>query len=670
MGEQRLETKRDGESHRSFIRCLLRDLQALEIMIDRGLLETDVRRIGAEQEVFLVDSSRRPALKAVEVLATIDDDHFTTELAQFNLEANLDPLVFESGALRKMESQLLELLNKAEHAARQHGTSVVLAGILPTIRKSDLSLESMTPYPRYAALNDILCRLRGGAYDFHIKGLDDLAVKHDNVMVESCNTSFQVHFQVGPEEFAELYNIAQLVAAPLLSASVNAPLLFGRRLWCETRIALFEQSIDTRGSAHHLRERAPRVSFGRDWVRESVVELFKEDIVRFRAILATEGEDEDPLEVLRNGGIPKLRALRLHNGTVYRWNRACYGITDGRPHLRIENRILPAGPSPRDEVGSAALWFGLISALREEGRPIASYMDFAKVKANFVRAARYGLDAVFDWTKGRSVRAQDLLMRRLIPMAREGLIERGIDAAECDEYLGVVKRRVRRHRTGADWMLLSLQAMGSAGSLSERLGALVAGMRSRQASGAAVADWALATLEESGGWRHHYMRVEQYMTTDLFTVKPDESIDLVARIMDWQRIRHVPVEDDRNRLIGLVSYRNVLNVLYQRKDGDPPTAVSTVMKRELHTVGPETRTLDAIRLMRRERIGCLPIVKNGRLVGIVTERDFMVLARDLMEQALAEDSQEPTSADSLPRPVLELVEGEFGRLRGEDEDGE
>jgi CBS domain-containing protein/gamma-glutamyl:cysteine ligase YbdK (ATP-grasp superfamily) len=671
VGDHNLSARLEGESHRNFVSRLLQDLRALEKMVQEDRFETGVRRIGAEQEMFLVDASRRPACKAMEVLAELNDPQFTTELGLFNLEVNLDPLVFEGQVLSQLEADLVGLVAKANQAAHLHDASVILAGILPTLRKSDLGLDSMTPLPRYEQLNDVLNAQRGGPYDFHVEGLDELSVKHDNVMVEACNTSFQVHFQVAPEEFPELYNVAQLVAGPLMAAATNAPLFLGRRLWRETRIALFEQSIDTRGASHHLRERQPRVSFGSKWVRESVTEIFKEDIVRYRVILGSD-PDEDPIEVLQEGGIPRLKALCMHNGTVYRWNRVCYGSNGAVPHLRIENRILPAGPTTADEVANAAFWFGMISAYSQDPKPVADRMDFARVKGNFARAARYGLDAVMDWFDDRSRVARDLILEELLPRAREGLESKAIDQGDIERYLDIVRRRVEGRKTGADWMLCSLEKMGKAASLSERLGALTQGMVSRQASGKPVADWTWASLEEAGGWQNHYLRVEQYMTTDLFTVHEDESIDLVARMMDWQKIRHVLVEDGANRLVGLVSYRSVLKFLYQRPKDGRPEAVARVMKSDVCTITPETRTLDAIRLMKRERVGCLPVVKNDRLVGVVTERDFMFLARDLMERVLergegslqaegSSDFDPASSMESSPRaPAMATSPGGEG----------
>jgi len=351
MGSHEIQPLHRSEDLRVFMRCLLADLRALEQMLESGMIEAGVRRIGAEQELVFVDDHARPAPVALEVLEDLDDPCFTTELARFNLEFNLDPMSFGGLCLSELEGQLDARLDEARAAAARHGAEPILAGILPTLQKSDLTLDNMTPKPRYKALNDTLTRLRGSAYEFRFTGTDELIIKHDSVMLESCNTSFQVHFQVSAEEFPRFYNAAQAVAGPTLAAAVNSPLLFGRRLWKETRIALFQQALDTRAAGLQLQERRPRVSFGSSWVRRCVTEIFQEDIARFRVLLGR-AVDEDPLAVLADGRIPPLTALQLHNGTVYRWTRPCYGITDGKPHLRIENRILPS-PTPPSGSGSS-----------------------------------------------------------------------------------------------------------------------------------------------------------------------------------------------------------------------------------------------------------------------------------------------------------------------------
>jgi len=646
MGTHDVGQELSGAPLRRFTRRLLADLRALEQMIDGGLIERGVRRIGAEQELFLVDRSLRPALASMAVLERVADPHFTTELGQFNLEINLDPCTFQGDSLGRMERQLEALLAHLHATIEPMGLHAVLAGSLPTMRKSDLGRESMAPIPRYALLADAIDRMRGGHYDFNIRGIDELIVQHETMMLEACNCSFQVHFQVAPDEFAHLYNVAQVVTAPVLAISANSPLLFGRRLWHETRIALFQQSIDTRRSSLHLRERSPRVMFGTRWVERSVLELYREDVSRFRALLG-EIQEEDPFAELEAGRVPRLRALTLHNSTVYRWNRACYGQTDGVPHLRIENRVLPSGPTPADEMAGAALWFGLVSGLSATAGDVREAMAFDDAKHNLHLAARLGLGAQLVWLDGRTYPAATLVRDVLLPLAEEGLRRCGVIEEDIARYLGIIDRRAEAEQTGAAWQLRSLAAMKRAGwpgaggapdrpgTLADRLSALVGAMIARQADGAPVAEWPLAALAEGGGWEDTFMKVEHYMDTDLFTVNEDESIDLVANLMVWENIRHVPVEDDEHRLVGLVSYRALVRLIAEGGAPDAtPMAVSAIMRRDMVTCGPETTTLEAIRLMREHQIGALPVVRDGQLVGIVTQQDFMDVARDLLEERL------------------------------------
>jgi CBS domain-containing protein len=639
MGEKDVTANLEGSKLQEFTRRVLEDLRALERILAEDLIESDVQRIGAEQEMFLIHDDWRPALKAYEMLEAVDDDHFTTEIGLYNLECNLDPQVFEGACLNRMELQLRELMKKGETAAAKLGIQLILIGILPTIRKSDLGMESMVPEPRYHALAAALDRMRGSDYEFHIKGQDELMIRHHTVMLESCNTSFQAHLQVTQEDFARLYNISQVAIAPVLAAAVNSPILFGRRLWHETRIALFQQSIDTRSSIDHLRERRPRVTFGSDWIRKSVLELYREDVGRFRSLLGTV-QPEDPLSMLDRGEIPKLTSLSMHNGTVYRWNRACYGISDGKPHLRIENRVLPAGPTITDEMANTAFWLGLMLGLPEKYEDITEVMSFGNAKQNFQAAATNGLRSQFHWLEDETIPAQTLICDRLIPLAADALKRHGINKKDVDHYLGVVDRRVRKGMTGAEWQLASLNRMTGVSKLGERLNAVTAATVARQREGKPVAEWELASLEESGGWKHTMQTVEQYMTTDLFTVNEDEPIELVANLMDWEHVRHIPVEDLHHKLVGLVSYRMLIRLLAQRSasDLDKQISVSDIMRKgeDLITITPETPTVEAMRIMRSRRIGCLPVIKGDRLVGVITQRDFMDVARDLLQQQLEE----------------------------------
>ena len=619
--------------HREFMHAILADLAALERMIAEDRFEKGVRRIGAEQEMFIIDKTWAPAPGVLPMLEKLVDEHYTTELGQFQIEANCDPQELTGHGLSLMHAQLDDLVDRARKAARELGLDVVLMGILPTMRKTDLGLHNMVPSPRYMALNQAVTQLRGGKFEFSIKGLDELIIEHDSVMLESCNSSFQVHLQVAPAEFARLYNIAQLLAGPIMSISANSPILFGRRLWAETRIALFRQAVDTRSHTHHIRETEARVSFGTRWVKQSVVEIFREDIARFRTLVGTDLE-EDSMAKLDRGEVPSFKALRLHNGTIYRWNRACLGATGDKPHLRIENRVLPAGPSTVDQVANAAFWVGLMTELGAREEDVTRRMDFDQAGANFYTAAREGLTAHFVWLDGQDITARELVLDRLLPVAEAGLRRQKIADEDIKRYLSVVDERVRSVRTGARWQWSCWNSLRDRATPAERANAIVAATVARQQTGRPVAEWERARLDEAVTTRHNYLRVEQYMTTDLYTVQADDAIEMVANLMIWERIRQVPVEDKDHQLVGLVTHRAVLRFLTSGRASTHQTPISKIMKTEVTTVSPETPTLEAIRLMRRLRIGALPVVDNGKLVGIVTEEDFMDIASRLLEEQL------------------------------------
>lgn len=634
MGEHDVSADFDDELQRRFMRALLNDVHALEQMLREDRIESGVRRIGAEQEMFLITKAARPAPIAVDLLEKLDHPSFTTELGRFNLEANLEPHRFGGNCLRLIEEELGTLLARVRTAASEFASNVVLTGILPTLRKGDLSLANMVPNPRYFALNRAMSRLRGGDFHLHIKGNDEIDVHHDNVMLEACNTSFQIHFQVGADEFARLYNLAQTVTGPVLAAAVNSPMLLGKRLWQETRIAVFQHSVDTRSKHEMQRGARPRVHFGDDWIRESVVEIFKEDISRFRVVLAS-GDEEDSLAEVAAGKAPSLPALRLHNGTVYRWNRACYGVHDGIAHLRIENRVLPAGPTILDEVANSAFFFGLMSGYAERIEDVREHISFEDVKENFLAGARHGLKAQFTWFKDQHLTARELILRELLPVAREGLEHAKIDKEDIDRYLGVIEARVESGRTGAQWAATSYAQLKESGAAKEeRCRTLTAGMLARQLEGKPVHEWTPTLNEESIDWREGFRAVGQFMKTELFTVRPGDLVDFAAAMMDWEHIRHVPVEDDGGALVGLVSHRSMLRLIGRQKDA--PILVESIMKRNPVTVTPETPSLEAIQLMRDRGVGCLPVVSDGKLVGLLTASDFLDAAVKVFEQQLKE----------------------------------
>ncbi|MSR62425.1 MAG: CBS domain-containing protein [Planctomycetes bacterium] len=634
MAKQEIRDRSDPESMRTFMKALLEDVHALEKMLEGEWFETGVRRIGAEQEMFLVDRGLRPANRALTLLEELPRNFFTTELGQFNLELNLTPLVFQKDCLAQLHNELDQRLGQVREVAARHGVRILLTGILPTLEKRDLGLDSMTPIPRYYQLNQIMRNLRGGEFRTYIKGLDEFQTKHDNVMLEACNTSFQLHFQVGPGEFAMLYNVAQLATAPVLAAAVNSPVLLRHRLWHETRVALFQQSVDTRSETHTQRGGRVRVNFGDHWIENSILEIFREDVARYRVLIATELE-ESPLAKLARGEAPELKALRLHNGTIYRWNRPCYGVVNGLAHLRIEARALPAGPSVLDEVANAAFFFGLMCALSDEYGDPKDKMPFDEAKTNFMAAARYGLNAQLHWF-GRTVGAEELIVQELLPLARRGLATRGIDGADVDRYLGVIETRVKSGRTGSQWMLDSLEKMEGQGRPDERYRALTAGILEQQWAGKPVHEWQLARVESSADARDSYRTVGQFMSTDLFTVHPEDLVDLAASVMDWEHLRHVPVEDHEGHLVGLVTHRQLLRQISQGKSGHP-VAVREIMKADPVVISPETTTLDALDLMRASKLGCLPVVQDGKLVGLVTESDFIDVSARLLDEWLRQD---------------------------------
>lgn len=636
MGEHNVEQQLDEQKSQAFMKALLEDLRALEFMIETDRLETGVTRIGAEQEMFLVDRNMRPAPISLEVLERAQDARLTTEIAMFNLEANLTPVLLTARCFSELEQELRELLLKVRTSAAAFDADVLLSGILPTLKKSDLTLENLAPLPRYAELNRGVIALRGGPFSIHIKGLDELQITHDNIMMESCNTSFQVHIQTNPAQFAAAYNLAQAITAPVLAAAVNSPLLFGHRLWQETRVALFQHSTDARSRTQLARSQPTRVSFGDGWLKHSVVELFHDQICRFRPIMITR-PDEDPFRVLARGETPLLSALRMHNGTVWRWNRACYGVADGIAHLRIENRALPSGPTVQDEVANAAFFLGLMVALPQEYGEIAKRLLFDDAKENFFAAARHGLHAQLRWLDGKSLSATSLIRKELVPLAREGLKQARVDSSDIDKYLGIIEERVLSGQTGAQWLLSSLASSNGDEPFDMSARTLTSTMLSRQREDKPVHEWELAKADEANDWSQSYQTVGQFMATDLFTLSPDDLVDLAASLMDWRHIRHVPVEDQEGHLVGLVTHRGLLRLLSRGSSapGRSSLTVREIMKPNPISVQSTTPTLEAIEIMRRSRIGCLPVVDDAQLVGIVTSYDFLTATACLFKQHLS-----------------------------------
>ncbi len=620
-----------------FVRALLDDVQALEYMLENDWFERDIVRIGAEQEMCLVhNKTMKPACINMQVLEQMTDAPWcVTELAKFNLETNLSPQEFTGDCLQLLEAENLQYLDRIQKVLDGFDASIVLCGILPTLRKHDLEMVNLTPRDRYFALMAAIQKhMLGSAFELHLEGVDELMLRHDSPLLEACNTSFQVHLQVAPKDFVKMYNIAQALAGPIISISANSPLVFGRRLWHESRIALFQQSLDTRTTSDHMRQRLPRVNFGSGWLRGDITQIHKEDISRFRVLLAGAIE-EDSMALVREGKVPKLRALQIHNSTVYRWNRPCYGISpNGKPHLRIENRVIPAGPSVVDEVANAAFWLGCMITMGERYEDITKTMDFADARDNFLKAAKFGIDTTFTWLNDSKISAKDLILQELLPMAREGLKSRKVRSTDISKYLDIIEARTKDHRTGARWALRSYTSLVNQVTPDEAVAGVTAFTIKNQKDNKPVHTWKEPTAADLEGWNPREIKVEEFMSTDLFTVQKDDPIDLVAEIMNWRRIRYMPVENTKGELVGLISSRMLLRY-YARPDKmelEQITTVKDIMVEKPLTATPETTVVDAMKCLRDNNIGCLPVVKGKELVGVITEMDFLRITSRLMDK--------------------------------------
>lgn len=637
MGEQKVSSVDRKTTLHRFVRSLLNDVEAMEYMLDQGWFENDIVRIGAEQEMILVDrKTLKPAPIAMEVMEAVQEyPWIETELARFNLEINLDPHVFQGSSLRKMEEEILNKTRIIRDVLHPMGADLILTGILPTIRKYDLELHNLTPRERYRLLMEAIHKqLLGTAFELRLSGIDELLVKHNSPLLEACNTSFQVHLQVRPADFVNMYNAAQALSAPVMAIAANSPIVFGRRLWHESRIALFQQALDVRTTHDHMRERSPRVSFGTNWLDHSIMEIYKEDIARFRVLLSTNTE-EDALQMLKKEQVPKLKALQVHNSTVYRWNRPCYGISDnGKPHLRIENRILPAGPTVLDEMANAALWLGAVTAFHDQYPDISRDMNWEDARDNFGKAARNGVDSKFIWLGEKNVAACDLILEELLPLAREGLRKQKVDQQDIDRYLGVIEERAKQHTNGARWQIKAYGKLKKQSSDDEALSVLASSIMQNQAKEKPIHEWGTPKLSDLPEYRPSTLKVDEFMQTDLFTVHKDDPISLVSQMMDWRKIRYMPVEDAKGNLSGLITSRLLLRYFARpgSLNGRRGKVVADIMIENPLTVDPNTTILDALQLMRKNKIGCLPVVIEKELIGIITEMDFLRISSRLIER--------------------------------------
>jgi gamma-glutamyl:cysteine ligase YbdK (ATP-grasp superfamily) len=447
--------------HAGFSARLAESLEALRQVLQRPEFGTGPASIGAELELFLVDTHGLPLPLNRAVLAQTVDPRVTVELDRFNLECNTRPGPLAGRPFSMLSRELSDALAEVNRAAALHGARVATIGILPTLRQSDLGPSAMTDLPRYRALDAGIRRIRGAPFHLRIDGDDPLILDMGDVTSEGACTSLQIHLRVDPAAFARIHNAAQIATAPVLAVAGNSPLLFGHRLWEETRIALFKQSVDDRHDLQAPWRPSARVSFGHGWVREGAHELFAES-VRLHAPLLPVLGTEDALSCCRAGGTPLLEELRLHHGTVWRWNRAVYDPTGGG-HVRIEFRALPAGPSIIDMVANSAFLLGLTLGLAPEMDRLLPALPFEHAHSNFYRAAQDGLRASLLWPSDqapspRPIRAADLVPR-LLPVARQGLLAAGVDPVEVDTLLAIIAERAASGMTGARWQRAVLAAM-------------------------------------------------------------------------------------------------------------------------------------------------------------------------------------------------------------------
>jgi gamma-glutamyl:cysteine ligase YbdK (ATP-grasp superfamily) len=462
MGRDIQPIKISGEDRRIYRDRVWRSLEVLAKMLQEHMFEANPAQVGLEIELNLVDARGMPSMRNVDVLDAIADPAWATELGQFNLEINVPPRQLAGDAAGDLEREVRASLNAADGNARGVGSRLVMVGILPTLQKKDVDEETLSANARYRVLNEQIFAARGEDMRIAIDGTEHLLTYADSITPEAACTSVQLHLQVSPDAFANYWNAAQAIAGVQVALAANSPFLFGKQLWHETRITLFEQATDTRPAELKEQGVRPRVWFGERWIT-SVFDLYEENIRYFPALLPI-CEEEDPLAVLEEGGSPQLAEMSLHNGTVYRWNRPVYAVVDGRPHLRVENRVLPAGPSVADVVANAAFYYGLVRALAEAERPIWTQMSFATATDNLYEAARHGLGAHLYWPGFGEAPVAELVLRRLLPLAHEGLSRWGVDPAQADRLLGIIEQRCLTSRTGAAWQMATVAALEHSGA--------------------------------------------------------------------------------------------------------------------------------------------------------------------------------------------------------------
>jgi gamma-glutamyl:cysteine ligase YbdK (ATP-grasp superfamily) len=459
MGTDIGQEEFDESDYSHFAERLQECLSALRQLLDRPGFGVGPATVGAELELSLVDGAARPLRYNQAIRAAAADPRIAVELDRFNLELNASPTPLAGRPFATLGGELNVLLDHVAHAARDHAGRLALIGILPTLTRADLGPGVMTDVPRYRALSSGLRRLGQDPFRIRIAGEDPLELASEDVALEGANTSFQVHLRVNPADFTRTYNAVQLATAPALAVSGNSPTFLGHRLWQETRIALFKQSVDDR-QAYGPRRRLARTALGTGWLRGGALELFTESVRLHQPLLPVLGGPGPPAGS-SEWQVPPLDELRLHHGTVWRWNRAIYDPASGG-HLRIEMRALPAGPTVIDMLANAAFLIGLSLWLADQDQQWTYALPFERADHGFYRAAQQGLSAQLSWPAGHRDQMRtlpaDKLVAELVPAARQGLLQAGVAAAEADGLLAVISARAASGQTGAAWQRAMLAA--------------------------------------------------------------------------------------------------------------------------------------------------------------------------------------------------------------------
>lgn len=461
MGDEIASTEFSRQQRKDYRAKVGRCLDVFERMLVEHTFAFDRPLTGLEIELNLVGDDMAPAMANKRVLAAIADPAFQTELGRYNIELNVDPRPLPGDSALELEALLRSSLDHADERARGAGAQILMIGILPTLLPEHLAGEWMSANPRYEALDAAIFAARREDLELDIVGSESLKMFSPTIAPESACTSVQLHLQVSPADFAANWNAAQILAGPQLALGANSPFLFGRRLWAETRTELFLQATDTRSPELRNQGVRPAVFFGERWIT-SIFDLFEENVRYFPALLP-EVSEEDPEAELAAGRAPRLQELRLHNGTVYRWNRPVYDVAAGVPHLRVENRVLPAGPTVADVLANAAFYYGALRMLAEDERPLWTKMSFDAAESNFGEGARRGVDAVFYWPGIGAVPWDELVLRRLLPLAQDGLVRWGVSAAVRDRFLTIIEERAKHRVNGSSWQVDTVAAFESRG---------------------------------------------------------------------------------------------------------------------------------------------------------------------------------------------------------------